>query len=145
MLTKHTYRVSDRGELVVLAIGNWSCSLEFAIALGLAAMLKREARYAKASAGLAGWHRHGAMGVLRDLNAPKWKQERWRKLPERLARKHIHVHAVGQLVCVKIGAATIEMPWPDTQKLSQALRVHGRLARNVGGETASWAEIASVR
>lgn len=142
MLTKHGYAVGNAGELVSLKIGAWSCTLEFAVALFLSALLKREARYAKASAGFDGWYKKSTIGILTDANAPKWRQDRWKKLPERLAKVRIFVKAQGQLVQVRLGEVRIEMPFNEATKLSQHLRVHGRLARNFGGEKADWYKIA---
>lgn len=143
LLQKAGYCVSDRGELVVLEIGSFRVTLEFQVALEVSAMLRREARIVKVAAG-HDFHRRNVMGVLRDASA-KVRASRWnRELPARLARRQIRVEADALLVNLTIGKATASLPYPDAQKIAQALRVHGKLARNAAGERAHWAQLAGA-
>lgn len=136
-------KVSDRGELVVLEIGNCAWSIEFVTALELAALIQREARYAKASAG-DGSFRHSVAGVLHDASAAKNRATRFRKeLPERLAKKNISVLARGQVVHVRIRHTEIGLPYGAASKVAQWIRIHGKIARNAAGETTHWSQLVS--
>lgn len=141
LLQKTVVRVSDRGELVVIEIGNLSWSLEFVTALELAALIKREARFAKASAGDDSF-RHNVGGVLHDAAAEKKFVSRFRRdLPDRLAMKNVSVKARGQVVHVQIRHTDIGLPYQVAAKVSQWIRIHGKVARNAAGETSHWSKL----
>lgn len=141
MLTRELVKVSDVGELVVIQFGGFKRSLEFVTALELAAMIKREARYAKASAGDDSWRR-SSVAVLHDAAAEK--RPRAKRLPERLAAKQIEVRARGQIVNVRIGGTAIGLPYSQAPKIAQWIRVHGKLARNAAGERAHWSRLVNA-
>jgi hypothetical protein len=141
LLQRTAVKVSDRGELVVLQIAGSSWTLEFATALELAALMKREARAAKASAGDDSF-RHNVAGVLHDAAAEKKFVSRFRRvLPERLALKKISVKAKGQIVEVRICAARMGTPYQAAAQIAQWLRLHGKVARNTAGERAHWSRL----
>lgn len=140
MLTRELVKVSDVGEVVVVEFGTFTRSLEFVTALELAALIKREARYAKASAGDDGWRR-SSVAILHDANAEKRVTGRRKALPERLKLKDIEVRAIGQIVSVRIGGTKIGLPYTQAPKIAQWIRVHGKAARNAAGEKKHWSKI----
>lgn len=143
MLLKQGYQVSDRGELVKFELAGLARSLEFVTALQLSAMLRREARFAKAASGNRGYLAR-MHGVLTNAEAPRWKQARWGKLPELLKMKNLSVSHEGALVCLQIGNTVAKLPYDNAFEISQALRVHGKLARNFAGEKAGWQKLSGV-
>ncbi len=145
MLTKQNFIVQDKGELVVFKLGNLEFSFEFQVALEISAMLRREARYAKLTAGFDAKKRT-VMGVLEDAAAPKKRESRWRKaLPERLKARQIIIEAVGTVVKARFGRTIANFDFRGAFQISQALRVHGKLARNAAGEKANWADLVKDR
>lgn len=142
ILQRTDYRVSDHGELVVLCLGNFRRSMEFQVALQFSALLRAEAKVAKFHSG-HDFVRRNMAGILTNAT-PLRRLSRWRKaLPERLSKHRIAAHAEGQLVAFTIAETTARMPYADAQKLAQALRLHGKLARNAAGERANWAELVA--
>jgi hypothetical protein len=143
LMMKMDFKVSDRGELVAFELAGFKASFEFADALGLSALLRREARFAKASTGARGWQNR-MHGVLTDAGAPKWKQSRWSRLPDLLRLKKMRAYCEGQIVCLRIGSILIKLPYDAAFELAQAFRVHGKLARNFAGEKAHWVPLAET-
>lgn len=139
ILSSHAVRVSDVGETVVVEFGDFSRTLDFVTALELAALIKRGARYARASAGDEGVRRNVA-AVLHDAAAAKRKGPH-QALPERLLLKEIRVLARGQVVSVHLGRAEIGLPYVAAGKISQWIRIHAKLARNSAGEKAHWSQL----
>jgi len=140
LLQKQGYVIAAKGELVVVAIASFSCTLEFQDAIGLSAMIRREARYAKASSGDRS-RLHSSIGILSDAAAQKWRQARWRKLPEQLKLKKLFVRHAGAMVTINIGRQGMTMPYNAAFEIAQQLRVYGKLARNHANEKAGWQRI----
>jgi hypothetical protein len=140
MLQRQAVAVMNVGELVVLTIGDFKRSLEFATALELAALMRREARYAKASAGDSAW-RHNCAAVLSDLAAESRLQAKRARLPERLNREQISVKAEGQIVRVTFGRTTAGIPYIVAAQIAQWLRLRGKIARNAANESAHWTKL----
>jgi hypothetical protein len=140
LLQKRAVSVENEGELVILMISGMTWSLDFVVALELAAMMKREARYAKASAGDEGVRRHVA-GVLHDAAAERKHSGRAKRLPERLKARNISVNAEGSIVKVRLGTSVLGIPYVAAPQIAQWLRIRGKIARNSAGEKAHWSKL----
>lgn len=140
MLTPQKVQVSDVGEQVVIEFGDFRRTLDFVTALELAALIKREARYAKASAGDTGWRRT-SVAILHDAAAEKARAPRARALPERLKAKQLDVRAVGEMVMLRVGFIEIGLPYVMAPQVAQWIRVHAKAARNTAGEKAHWSKL----
>ena len=144
LLQKAHVAVSTRVELVVLAIGNVTWSLEFDLALQISAALKHHARVAKACAGDDS-RIFAVAGILHDASAPKTRRQRWAEaLPERLRGRDVAVNNRGQLVTLRIGPTTATIPYKDAQRIAKWLRMRGKQAKNRTGERAHWSQIVEA-
>jgi len=131
--------VTCHGELVGLSFGNVSATLEFQVALQIAAAMRHEARFAKATAGFAQWRTIRSVGVLHDASAKKPKRKRFmEKLPGMLHVRDISVCAIGQVVSLRLGRSTIGIPWETALQVSQWIRVRGKEAKRNASEQAHW-------
>jgi hypothetical protein len=60
-----------------------------------------------------------------------------------LSRQHMSVATEGELVALTIGNATIKMPYETAIQLSQWLRVRGKEAKRMAGDSSRhWSAIA---
>lgn len=133
--------VRAQGELVVLAFGNVRYSIEFVLALRIAAALKFNARLAKLCSGDDS-RRFSCAGVLTDANAERLRRKRFgQRLPELLRAHDVDVSHEGQLVTLRFGRATRKMAHRDASTLSQWLRVRGKEAKANAGERAHWSDL----
>jgi hypothetical protein len=136
--------VGCAGTVVILVLGNLRFTVEFPLALQLAAAIKVQARLAKVCSGDDSRAFH-CVGVLHDANAaPTRRQQLLGQLPELLNKQGIAVVATGRMVVVSIGRTTIELPFAVAFTLAQWLRVRGKEAKSNAGEHAHWAEIGNV-
>lgn len=140
LLQKRAVSVENQGELVILKISQVTWTLEFVVALELAAMIKREARYAKACAGDEGVRRH-VSGVLHDAAAEQKRPARATRLPASLKARDIEVKAEGQVVKVRLGDRSLGLPYVAAPQIAQWLRIRGKMARNAAGEKQHWSKI----
>jgi hypothetical protein len=141
LLTRHRLAVHTRGELVVVELGNYHFSLEFALALQLAAVMRHEARLI--AKGLGVRFRESAVGVLHDASAPKPKRKRFiEKLPGMLRCRGLEVYGEGHIVMLKAGGVTAGLPFEVAHQFSQWLRLHGKEAKRNAGEHSHWSKIA---
>lgn len=144
LLTKHPIAVSCVGTLVVLAIGNVRRSLEFPLALQLAAAMKHEARMAKLSSGRNERGLH-VFGVLHNAQAERPQRKRFMdRVPELLKPHGLAVYAEGQIVRLKIDKATAGLPYPVARTVAQWLRIRGKEAKRNAGERRHWSEIGNM-
>lgn len=144
LLRRYYAEVSCRGELVLLQLGNLTFSIEFPVALQIAAAMRHEARMAKLFAGVKerGFY---CVGVISDLNAPKPKRKRFMEnLPELLRARNVTVRQEGQLVLLKFGRAEARIPFETARMIAQWLRVRGKEAKRNAGEKAHWSRIDAV-
>jgi hypothetical protein len=141
LLTAHRIAVHTRGEIVVLELGNHHVSMEFVLALQLAAVLRHEARVIAKTLGLR--FRATAVGTLHDTSAPKPKRKRFiEKLPEMLCKRGLSVYGASTLVVLKANGLAAGLPFEVANTLAQWLRVHGKEAKRNAGEFAHWSRIA---
>lgn len=145
LLQKTGVSVTCRGELVILFFGSHGYSIEFPLALQIAAALHHEARMARLTAGMQiGGYR--CLGTLTDANAAKPKRKRFmEKLPELLRCKHVGVKAEGSMVAFRVGTATRRMEYDSARTIAQWLRVKGREAKQNAGESRAWRDIANLK
>lgn len=145
LLRKTKIEVAARGELVVLTLGNLDFSIEFPLALALAASMRYHAAIAKANAGHEGRGLH-VFGVLTDASAPAMRRRRFaNSLPELLNPRGLDVRADGALVVVTIGRTTARLPYKTARIISQWIRVRGKEAKTSAGEPAHWSKIGRVQ
>lgn len=137
--------VMTRGELVVLAIGNVSWSMEFHFALRVAAELQMAGRIAKQAAGDES-RRYRVLGSLTNATPDDIRVSRFvRTLPTRLQSEQVGATICGTQVRLRLGRTTAVMPYENALQLAGWLRVRGKEARNRSGEKAHWSKIANTQ
>jgi hypothetical protein len=144
LLLSRPFAVSAAGSLVVLRVVSSAWSLEFHVALMVAAALRYHARLAKLNAGIdeRGFH---TIGVLHDATAPKPKRKRFiDKLPELLRPHRLNVRTEGAMVMLSVQGHLIGLTYKGARTLSQWMRVRGKEAKRNAGEPARWDQISQV-
>jgi hypothetical protein len=141
LLQRTVCGVACQGELVIVKFGDVGYSIEFPLALTIAAAMHHEARIARLAAGIKAGGLN-CLGMLTDLSAPKPKRKRFmEKLPEILHANNCDVQAEGTLVCLSLGTATRKLEHDGARAFAQMLRVHGKEAKRNAGEIAHWSKI----
>lgn len=136
--------VSAKSDLVLLQLGSEKFSLEFQLALRIAAGLRYFARVAMLNSGrdMRGIH---LLGTLHDAAAPKPKRKRFiDRLPELLRPHQVSVDVEGSLVVLKIRYAAAKMPYESARALSQWIRVRGKEAKRNAGEATHWSRLVDL-
>lgn len=144
LLQQNHFAVECRGMLVLLSMGDQRYSLEFDLALKLAAAIRQHAHIAKLCSGN---HERGIrmLGVLHDATAEKPRHRRFvERMPELLKPHGLDVGTEGQLVVLKVKRTTAKLPYPQALTLAQWIRVRGKEAKRNAGEPRHWSEIANM-
>lgn len=141
LLQQTSIEVAAVGELVVLSLGNLAYSMEFDLALQVAADMTAAARDVKKSTGDKS-RRYRVAGSMHDATPDKQVLTRFHtKLPERIARKDIGVRLKGAMVVLRLYKTEADIPYEAALSISQWLRVRAKEARNEAGEEAHWSDL----